>query len=200
MMARPKKDNNSPQMQEQILRAARIEFAAQGIAAPLDAIAQRCGIRRPSLLHHYKSKQALVSAVVDDILQKARDHLLDAIAEGRGDYQRSMQLVVKVLRDLEREEQGVAGVLLHAMLLEDEQGPVTQRVGEFIEVITATALIAGAKGKRASKDIRAVIAQLVMGELTRIALNNSANSLWGEADGVEPLTDAYFGLEVVNSE
>ena len=194
-MARPKKDDTTPQTRDQILRAARIEFAAQGIAAPLDTIAERGGIRRPSLLHHFKSKPLLVAAVVDDILEKARGQLLTAINAGAGDYTSTMQAVVKTLRELEEEEKGVAGVLLHAMLLEGEDGPVTSRVGKFIDVIQATALIAGANGDRPMPDIRAVIAHIVMGEITRVAMTSSAAKLWGEADGVNPLADAYFGLK-----
>jgi len=194
-MARPKKIENAPDMRDQILRAARIEFAAQGIAAPLDAIAARCGIRRPSLLHHFKSKPALITAVVDDILQKARDQLLVAIAAGQGEYSATLKAVLKVLRDLEREEEGVAGVLLHAMLLEVEDGPVRARVADFIEVIHATALVAGAKQNRSAADIRAAISHLVMGELTRAALGKHAEEIWGPSDGVDPLYAAYFGVE-----
>lgn len=191
-MARPRKVSDSPQTRDEILRAARIEFSARGIAAPLDAIAERCGIRRSSLLHHFKSKNILITAVVDDILEKARNNLLEAISAGKGDYSTTMRSVITVLKKLEEEEQGVAGMLAHCLLTEGDGGSLTVRMGEFIEVIHATALMAGAGRNHPSEQIRASIAHLVMGELSRAALGARANHIWGEADGVKPLFDAYF--------
>lgn len=190
-MARPKKSANDPATQDQILKAARIEFGEQGIGAPLDAIAKRCGITRPSLLHHYKSKQALVGAVVNDILEKTRQRLLSAIASGEGDYVGTINSVIKVLRELEEEEKGVGGVLIHAMLSERD-GEVTKGVTELIEVIHSTAVMAGAATRHPTDELRASIAQLVMGEIARIAMADSAEKLWGKQDGIEPLFKAYF--------
>lgn len=190
-MARPKKSANDPATRDKILQAARLEFGEQGISAPLDAIAKRCGITRPSLLHHFKSKQALVGAVLDDLLEKARQGLLSAIASGRGDYVATINAVVRVLRDLEEEEKGVGGVLLHSML-SDRGGEVSKGIAEFIEVIHATALMAGAGSRHPSDELRAAIAQLVMGEIARIAMSDGAESLWGQKDGIQPLFQAYF--------
>lgn len=190
-MARPKKIANSVETRDQILNAARLEFGQQGIGAPLDAIAKRCGITRPSLLHHFKSKQALVGAVVGDILEKARRRLLTAIGSGKGDYVATINAVIKVLRDLEEEEKGVGGVLLHAMLNE-RNGEVTKGISEFIEVIHSTAIMAGAASRHPTNELRAAIAQLLMGEIARIAMGDSAEKLWGQEDGIEPLFKAYF--------
>jgi len=191
-MARPRKQQNTPDTRENILRAARIEFAAQGITAPLDAIATRCGIRRPSLLHHFPSKSALIAAVTDDIVRMAREKLLTAIARGQGDYVDTMHNIVAVLRELEAEEQGVAGALLHAMLAEDETGAVNRKMGEFIDIIYSTIIIAGVSRSPAPEELRAALAHLVMGEFTRIALGARAKLLWGEGDGVNPLFHSYF--------
>lgn len=190
-MARPKKTANSVETRDQILNAARLEFGQQGIGAPLDAIAKRCGITRPSLLHHFKSKQALVGAVVGDILEKARRRLLTAIGSGKGDYVATINAVIKVLRDLEEEEKGVGGVLMHAMLNE-RNGEVTKGISEFIEVIHSTAVMAGAATRHPTSELRAAIAQLLMGEIARIAMGDDDKTLWGEEDGIEPLFKAYF--------
>lgn len=191
-MARPRTQANAPTTRSKILAAARIEFASQGIAAPLDAIAKRCGIRRPSLLHHFASKQALIAAVTDDVLGKARERLIQAVGAQGGDYPQTMQAIIRVLRDLESEEQGVAGVLLHALLGSTDNDPLAGKMTEFIDLILATVLMAGNPSGKPKTELRAAIAHLVMGELTRVALGNSAGAIWGEGDGVDQLFQSYF--------
>lgn len=195
-MARPKRHPDTPETRHQILQAARIEFAAHGITAPLEAIAARCGIRRPSLLHHFPSKQALIAAVTDDVLRKARERIVVALNASDRDYVSTLQSVMRVLRELEAEEQGVGGVLMHGMLNEGEDGEdgadVSDKMVEFIEIIFAALKTAGAAEKRPANEIRAAIAHLVIGEVARVALGNRATKLWGDADGIDPLFNAYF--------
>jgi AcrR family transcriptional regulator len=191
-MARPKRQNNSPETRQRILEAARIEFGAQGIAAPLEAIAARCDIKRPSLLHHFPSKQELIAAVTDDILRMTRERLLDTISNQDADYATTMQRIFGVLRQLEQEEKGMAGVLIHAMLAEDEGGPVTTRMEEFIDIIYASSVMAGSRKTQNPEEFRAAIAHLVIGELTREALGSRAKTLWGSGDGLTPLFTSYF--------
>lgn len=191
-MARPKRQHNAPETRDRILMAARLEFAAQGIGAPLDAIAARCGIRRPSLLHHFPSKQALLAAVTDDILQKARERLLRTIADQGNDKPATMRQVFKVVRELELEEQGFGAVLIHAMLAEDENGPVTQKMAEFIDIIYSTAEMTNSETIKNPEETRAVLAHMIMGEATRVALGSRADVLWGKGDGLNTLFSSYF--------
>ncbi len=191
-MARPKRQANTPATRERILAAARIEFAEQGMTASLEAIAARCGIRRPSLLHHFPSKQALVTAVIDELLDKARTRLTQTLAAGHGDYASTMRAIIGVMRTLEYEEAGIGSVLLRAMMSSDSGETVSKRVAGLVEVIYATALMAGAAEKRPADEIRAAIAHLVMGEMARLAMGEHADELWGDKDGVDPLFAAYF--------
>lgn len=191
-MARPKKQANAPDTRAEILRAARLEFAAQGFAAPLDAIARRCGIRRPSLLHYFPSKAALVIAVIDDILGLAQARLVKSIAAGGGDYFKTMQALVRELRDLETAEQGVGGALMHALLSEPDGGELGRKVVEFIDLIHSTVLMVGVSDAVPAAEVRAALTHLIMGEFTRMALGPRALELWGKGDGVEPLFRSYF--------
>ena len=191
-MARPKATANKTQTRERILSAARETFAQDGVGAPLDKIAQLAGIRRPSLLHHFSSKQALVEAVIDDVLAKARARIVVAVGAGGGDYADTMSGVVRELRALEAEESGIGGVLLHVLLAEGQDQPVTHRVAAFIDVIYSSAVIAGLGQGHDEAELRAAIAHLVMGELTRLALGARADAIWGAGDGVDPLYNAYF--------
>ncbi len=144
------------------------------------------------MLHHFPSKATLLAAVTDDILRMARERLLLAIGAGGGDYAETMQAIVRVLRELEVEEQGVGGALMHAILAEGDDGALSQKLGAFIDIIHSTVLMAGVSPLVPPEDIRAALAHLVMGEFTRVALGPRAQALWGEGDGVTPLFRAYF--------
>ncbi len=54
----------------QILKVATRIFAARGFdGTTLQAVAEEVGIRKPSVLHHFPSKEALRAGVIDDVVQ-----------------------------------------------------------------------------------------------------------------------------------
>ena len=53
---------------------ARSVFAEHGYAgATLDEIANRANLRKPSLLHHFRTKAALYLAIMDDVVERLRE-------------------------------------------------------------------------------------------------------------------------------
>src|SRR5688500_8499676 len=65
-MGRPRAEEVTTSTRDRLLEAAEQEFADVGFeAAKLADIAARAGIRRPSLLYHFKTKEDLYGATVE---------------------------------------------------------------------------------------------------------------------------------------
>jgi len=76
---------------EQIRAAATQLFASQGYeGTSLQAIAERVGVTKQTLLYHYPSKEALRRAVLDGLFAHFRDRLpqmLEAVTSGHGRFE-----------------------------------------------------------------------------------------------------------------
>ena len=82
-MARPKKDPNSVPTHTRILMAAEVEFGKHGfVRTRLEDIAEQVGIRRPSLLYHFKTKEALYERVVQELFTALRTQLVSEMKPG----------------------------------------------------------------------------------------------------------------------
>jgi AcrR family transcriptional regulator len=62
---------------DRLIKAAREEFAAKGIArARIESIARAAGVTKQLVYHYYESKEALFSVVLDDASAKAMPKLV----------------------------------------------------------------------------------------------------------------------------
>jgi AcrR family transcriptional regulator len=105
---------------ELILRQARQCFANRGYeGTSLNDIAAGVGIRRPSLMHHFASKEAIYKQVLEDALAdwalRIRDirseavdgwDLVDAVLEASFDFFRSNPEIVSIVRREALDEKG----------------------------------------------------------------------------------------------
>lgn len=80
--SRPRKDQQ--RNREALLSAARREFAAHGIDAPVDAIAKRAGLGNATLYRHFPDRQALISETLRFNLHRSTAALADALQQPTG--------------------------------------------------------------------------------------------------------------------
>ena len=79
---------------DRVLQVAQVLFAERGYrGTSLRDIAKRIGIKAPSLLHHFPSKQLLYLAVLDKMFESLED-AANAIAWGRESRQERMRQAV----------------------------------------------------------------------------------------------------------
>lgn len=102
MLRKPAKRKRAPSLngdhREEILRAARLEFAAHGFAgATTVAIAARAGVTQPLVHHHFGSKEKLWTAMLVELFGALRERLDQANAQGGNDRERIERLVRTVI-------------------------------------------------------------------------------------------------------
>src|SRR3954466_11889979 len=78
---------------DRILEAARGEFAQHGYAARLQDIAERAGLTHPTLLYHFKSKERLYAAVIEQAMLDWADMTSRAVSAAPVGFDRVAALV-----------------------------------------------------------------------------------------------------------
>jgi AcrR family transcriptional regulator len=84
-------------VREEILRIATRQFAARGLeGTTLQAVADEVGISKPSVLHHFPSKEALHAAVIAGIIEHWQE-LVPAIMRGMGGPEQPFDILIREL-------------------------------------------------------------------------------------------------------
>lgn len=185
---------------QRLLEAAEIEFAASGFkAARLEDVASRAGIRRPSLLYHFPTKQALYSAVVQRAFVRLRLMLLETMNLEAGIGVRLEKTVAAFSKFLEANPT-LAAVLLREMI--DGRGPGHEIIlNEVVPLLNEVVLFvkrAGTDEIRPGLPIRAAILQLVADALLRVVAGPISTPLWGKENHARTLTRILFLKEAKN--
>lgn len=168
------------------MQAARQIFAEQGFSAPLQDIAAICGIQRPSLLYHFSSKEVLINAVINDLIERTTQRLGNWILKQQreGEDQGTLNLgLLHELLAIEKEEEGMSGLVIHALLAAQGNTELSAMLGNFIQHIA---------NMLGQPNAQAEVAQLLMGELLKTALGRKADPIWGSGDGLASLFAAKF--------
>jgi len=133
--------SGSPSTREVILTVARRRFADHGYAATsLSEIAHEVGIRRPSLFHHFASKEALYREVLFDSFQdwvQLVEEATEGPREGWPQVERVLRAAFRFFEEhhdfvrLARREAIDGGIL--AVELRDLLRPLFDRGAAFLE-------------------------------------------------------------------
>lgn len=114
-----------PENRRAIVAAAREVFAADGLAAPLNAVARRAGVGQGSLYRHFPDRVALVVAVIDENIVD----LESLAADPDGTLDDLLALVA---------EQAIASTAFADLLVEERADPRVAHIGTRFHEVAAT--------------------------------------------------------------
>ncbi|MEQ9319644.1 MAG: TetR/AcrR family transcriptional regulator [Polyangiaceae bacterium] len=180
-MGRPRKDAFDEATEVRVLRAAEEIFGERGFRpARLEDIAAAAGIRRPSLLYHFKSKGDLYVAVVKRAFVEMTAAVVGSI-QVEGDFEERLAAVVDGLMSFEAEHRRLVRVIFRELI--DPDGSAREVVAsEFVPLVDLLSTFVEEQGKGSVPEglpIRPAIMQLIMGHLARASMDDLGERLWG---------------------
>ncbi|NVB43038.1 TetR/AcrR family transcriptional regulator [Pseudenhygromyxa sp. WMMC2535] len=204
-MGRPIQSAAKVSTPERILAAAEAEFAAVGYApARLADIAARAGIRRPSLLYHFATKEVLYRAVVERAFDQLGVALLSAMQQGEG-FEARLEAVIRGFAGFLDERPGLAPIIVRELIDDPEHGDdpsrrggahgqaiLLERVVPLLSVVEDFVREQGGERLRPGLPIRAAVVQFAGDLLLRSAAGSLRAPLWGSQDHALTLARLLF--------
>lgn len=176
---------------DRLLDAAEQEFAAVGFAlARLADIAERAGIRRPSLLYHFASKDLLYRAVVERVFDQLGEALLSSLARGET-FEARIDAVVLTFVEFLEQRPSLAPIIVREVIAQpDPSRPegshgrtiLLGRVVPLLGMIEELLLRDGGDQLRPDLPVRAALTEIAGGLLLRSAAGSLRIPLWGPGD------------------
>ncbi len=184
-MARPTHDPSRVPTRQRILAAAAQAFGDDGYdRATLAAIGRRAGISRPSLLHHFASKEALYRQVVE----RAFGELTTTLLTPRGgDVAQRVVALGLAFEEHLREHPEHARIVVRELISEGPgQAILTEQVAPLLARVTALVEVELGPRVRTDVPIRAALLQ-VASSLVLQAATPVRDALWGAPPQTEAL-------------
>jgi AcrR family transcriptional regulator len=192
---------------DRVLDAAEREFAAVGYApARLADIGARAGIRRPSLLYHFPSKELLYRAVVERAFDRLGAVLVQFMA-GDADFEQQLESVVRAFSEFLVEHPSLAPIIVRELIDDTERDDASRRGGAAGRTIMLERVVpllgmvetfireAGSNRVRPGLPIRAAIVQIAGDLLLRSAAGSLRTPLWGPGEHAPWLARTLFLAE-----
>jgi AcrR family transcriptional regulator len=190
---------------DRVLDAAEREFAAVGYApARLADIAARAGIRRPSLLYHFPSKELLYRAVVE----RAFDRLGAALVQFMGtdgEFEQQLEGVVRAFAEFLDAHPSLPPIIVRELIDDPTHELDTvrrggsvgrtimlERVVPLLTLVEAFIRTRGHEHLRPNLPVRAALVQVAANFLLHSAAGSLAEPLWGPGDHALALAKLLF--------
>jgi len=187
-VGRPKKVEGQEDTVVRLLRAAEEAFGARGYRdTRLGDIAGAVGIRRPSLLYYFKTKDRLHSAVVERAFSELRDVVSRSLLSGETVEDR-VEAIATGLSDFASNRPSLACVILR-QLIAPRSEVREQVVNEFRGLVdTLERVYHDLAGDRIPDDfpIRSAILQIMSATMLRVA-TAGIQEIWRGADDTQVL-------------
>lgn len=169
---------------ERLLDAAEQQFARAGLGATrLEDIAAAAGIRRPSLLYHYPSKDELYAAVVRRSFARLGAALMAAMAR-QVSFSERLDGVVDTYAQFLADNPAPAFIVVRELL--DGDGPghaiLLAAVVPLLDVLERFVRVEGHGLIRPGLPVRAAILQVASATMLRSAAGALRVPLWGPDD------------------
>lgn len=187
-MPRPRRDANTVPTVQRILAAAEQAFAAQSYErARLSDIARAAGITRPSLLYHFKTKEALYAAVVS-VNITALSEAFDAARSTDGEHDEQLLALVQTYVDFLESRPSFSSLMLRELL--NEQGVMRETFRDLlVPILDNVEQWVVASGRAAPGiPVRSALLHLAVSALVRTAVGDLRASFWREGSGTLALT------------
>ncbi len=193
-MGRPKQDPTRAATPERILDAAEHAFADHGLAAPLADIAARVGIRRPSLLYHFPTKEALYGAVVRRTFL-ALGALLGGVMAEPGAFEDRLEGLIRAFASFLREHPHYARIVVRELLTDGGPGQdiLSNEVAPLLSGVVAWIEAEGAGVVPRDLPLRQAVMHVASGVLLSCGSGLLREALWA-ASSVEHHVAVVRGL------
>ncbi|MCB9687105.1 MAG: TetR/AcrR family transcriptional regulator [Alphaproteobacteria bacterium] len=183
-MARPRSDSIDVATPERVLVAARQVFGDHGFErARLADIARLAGIRRPSLLYHFPTKEVLYAAVVERTFARLGAMLADAMNAGGG-FEARLEGMARGVASAFAEEPADARLVVRE-LMEPESLGRRILLAEVVPLLDGVVTWIGDHGGstlRPGLQLRGVVMQIVSDVLLQNVAGELRDPLWGAVD------------------
>ena len=188
-MGRPKAGAFPTSTPERLLEAAEVAFSAVGFgAAKLADIASRAGIRRPSLLYHFPTKEDLYAATVERAFTRLRG-ALSAAMEAEGDFTTRLMKTIEGYVEFVQGEPELSRLVLRELL--DGHGPgrkiLLRQIVPLVDQVERFIYTQGKAVVRPGAPVRAAVLMLASDVFLRSAVGPLGKPLWGDEDHAKTL-------------
>lgn len=195
----PRSAAGSPETEALLLCAATAAFGRLGFERTrLEDIAIEAGITRPSLLHHFKSKQALYEATLRHSFDALGRELSAALAVSEGTYEERATQLIETLVGFDQGHRAMVRTIFRGTLRDDDDVARAEVRRGFIPLVDAMeAYVRAAGGDRfpPCHPVRAAILSLIANELTHSAMGGFGDELYAGDARTLPLSRVLLKLD-----